>query len=91
MLQNLRLSESNFLHWIAGEQTEGVLVFRPVFSLVKVRGFNLHGVVPLICCLRYLQHSALRRWLEQEPSTPSAYGDNKMDGRANQFSVSDLQ
>jgi hypothetical protein len=30
------------------------------------------GVAPLISRFRHLQYSALRRWLEQEPSTPSA-------------------
>ncbi|MBO9437011.1 hypothetical protein J7394_22675, partial [Ruegeria sp. R13_0] len=32
---------------------------------------NLHGVAPLISSLRQLHYDALRRPLEQEPSTPS--------------------
>ncbi|MBO9437014.1 hypothetical protein J7394_22690, partial [Ruegeria sp. R13_0] len=32
---------------------------------------NLHGVAPLISSLRQLHYGALRRPLEQEPSTPS--------------------
>ena len=35
---------------------------------------NLHGVAPLISRLRHLHYGALRRRLEQEPSTPSALG-----------------
>ncbi|MBO9436891.1 hypothetical protein J7394_22025, partial [Ruegeria sp. R13_0] len=34
---------------------------------------NLHGVAPLISSLRQLHYDALRRPLEQEPSTPSAF------------------
>ncbi|MFT5616741.1 MAG: hypothetical protein ACI8Q6_004047, partial [Granulosicoccus sp.] len=43
-----------------------------VLGQIKADCGNLHGVAPLISRYRHLHYSALRRWLEQEPSTPSA-------------------
>ncbi|MEO9517119.1 MAG: hypothetical protein ABJH45_03725, partial [Paracoccaceae bacterium] len=38
---------------------------------------NLHWVAPPISRYGHLQYGALRRRLEQEPSTPSAFGIEK--------------
>ena len=49
---------------------------------------NLHWVAPLISRFRHLQYSALRRWLEQESSIPSAVSHLSLMLRSAQMSGS---